>query len=305
MTGSGFQSRATAEGRTAQGIAESVVAGAGFEVRERNQVHHATGATVNLVAADGTGALWYFDIAGSFTSPRAGLLRTDTVWKALGRASALASADVRPLVFLTTNLPEAGSVGDRALRSVAGRTYFDAIEMLTVGGKARLRQYAGGARRAPLPGFLSANEIYGNDPHDGNALGATRRVSLSFVGDLFGQLHSEFKIQGMKHRLQVFLPSRTFTGHLISNSLRTSVGNKVKDLLSSAAGGCTTQEATGSWVDPVEGAVDETVHVIESYSSQRFEEDLLRSIVDLVLGELQQHAAALVVDQDMYHFTRE
>lgn len=278
--------------------------GAGFEVTARNEVHIETGATINLVATDETGSSWYFDVTGSFTSARAGLLRTDTVWKALGRASALQALGIQPIVFLTTNLPERGSVGDRALRAVAGNTFFDAVEMLAVHGKARLRQYARGIHRAPLPGFLSADELYGAGSPGTDPLGAVRRVALDAVGDPFGQLHEDFKIQGMKHRLQVFLPSQTAAGDLIGKSLRTRVGSDIKSLLSGHAGGCTTQEATGSWVDPVEGAVDESVHVIESYSSQPIPAELLKAVVNFVLVDLDQTAAALVVDQEMYHFTR-
>jgi hypothetical protein len=300
-----FQSRATAEGRTAQAIAESVVVGAGFTVQARNDVHAAAGATINLIATDAAGSQWFFDITGSFTSPRAGLLRTDTVWKALGRASTLSAAGVRPIVFLTTNLPERGSVGDRALHSVAGSTFFDAIEMLGVHGKARLRAYARGIHRAALPGFLSADELYGVDTPRDDSLGATRRVPLERIGDPFGHLHDDFKIKGLKHRLQVFLPSQTAAGSAIPLSLRSRVGEEIKSMLGSAAGGCTTQEATGSWVDPVEGVVDERVHVIESYAGQPFPPDLLKRVVNMVLVDLDQAAVAIVLDQDMYHFTRE
>jgi hypothetical protein len=252
-----------------------------------------------------TGSVWYFDVTGSFTSQRAGLLRTDTTWKALGRASALSTFNVHPIVLLTTNLPERASVGDRALRALAGKTFFDAIEMLSVEGKARLRQYARGTHPAALPGFLTADELYGTEQPTNNPFGATRQVSLEEFGDLFGRLNEDFKIRGMRHRLQVFLPSRTAEGLVIAPSLRNRVSQEVKSLLSSIAGGCTTQEATGSWVEPMEGAVDESVHVIESYAGQPFPRELLRRVVNLVLLNLEQSAAAVVVDQYMYHFTRE
>lgn len=301
---SNFQSRATEEGRTAQAIAQSVVSGAGFLVQAQNEVHKATGATINLIATDSAGLPWHFDVMGSFTSPRTGLSRTDTVWKALGRASALSAARIRPIVFLTTNLPEPGSVGDRALHSVAGQTFFDAIEMLTVHGKARLRQYSRGTHRTALPGFLSADELYGpGSKHE--TLGATRRVPLDQVGDPFGRLHEDFRIRGMRHRLQVFLPSQTAGGTTISTSLRGRVGADIKSLLGSTAGGCTTQEATGSWVDPVEGVVDESVYVIESYAGHAFSPELLKRVVNMILIDLDQAAAAVVLDNYMYQFTRD
>ncbi len=62
---------------------------AGFTIEERNRRIRKTGVTVDFVATDADGATWYFDVSGAFTSHRGGLLRIDTVWKSLGRASAL------------------------------------------------------------------------------------------------------------------------------------------------------------------------------------------------------------------------
>ena len=52
---------------------------------------------------------------------RPGLRRTDTLWKALGKASVLHSNDPSTrLVLLTTDRPAPNSAGDRALREVTG-----------------------------------------------------------------------------------------------------------------------------------------------------------------------------------------
>ena len=48
-----------------------------------------TGVAVDLVLTDATGATWHADVAGPSTTHRGGLLRTDVVWRALGRATAL------------------------------------------------------------------------------------------------------------------------------------------------------------------------------------------------------------------------
>ena len=92
---------------------------------------------VNFIAVDDAGKEWYFDVSGAFTSKRAGLIRTDTMWKTLGRANVLHQAGIERLVLLTTNLPKADSSGHCAL-TAASQTFFDAIEMLTSEGKARL-----------------------------------------------------------------------------------------------------------------------------------------------------------------------
>jgi hypothetical protein len=157
-----FQSRATREGKAAQKLAEEVLVDAGFAITERNQRIPKTGVTVNFVAADGDGATWFFDVSGAFTSHRGGLLRTDTVWKSLGRAHALRGRmpGGAPLVFLTTHLPRRPSEGDTALRSAGPDAFFDAIEMLSDEGRSRLERYAkGGCTDDPQVGFWTLPDL--------------------------------------------------------------------------------------------------------------------------------------------------
>jgi site-specific DNA-methyltransferase (adenine-specific) len=156
-----FQSRATKEGKAAQKLAEEVLAEAGFEIAERNYRVRKTGVTVNFVATDADGDSWFFDVSGAFTTHRGGLLRTDTVWKSLGRAYSLKQArgDV-PLVFLTSHLPRRPSEGDTALRAAGPSAFFDAIEMLSVDDFERLTLYAkGGQCEAPHAGFWTLQDL--------------------------------------------------------------------------------------------------------------------------------------------------
>ena len=157
-----FQSRATREGKAAQKLAEQVLVEAGFVVTERNRKIRKTGVTINFIAEDAGGVTWYFDVSGAFKSHRGGLLRTDTVWKSLGRANALREqvASGIPLVFLTTHLPRRPSEGDTALRSAGPNAFFDAIEMLSDGGRARLTQYGGGSFESnPHPGYWTVADL--------------------------------------------------------------------------------------------------------------------------------------------------
>ncbi|MGH9249931.1 MAG: hypothetical protein ACRD0W_10505, partial [Acidimicrobiales bacterium] len=120
MSGAGnFQGRSTEEGRQAQAIAERVLRAAGFEVIARNKLLDDLGVTVNFIAKDKRANDWCFDTSGSFTSERSGLIRTDTMWKTLGRASVLYESGVKRLIILTTNLPKAGSVGETAMRAAS------------------------------------------------------------------------------------------------------------------------------------------------------------------------------------------
>jgi site-specific DNA-methyltransferase (adenine-specific) len=157
-----FQSRATREGKAAQRLAEDVLVEAGFRIEERNHRLRKTGVTVNFVATDGDNETWFFDVSGAFTSHRGGLLRTDTVWKSLGRANAIRGRVSReiPIVFLTTHLPRRPSEGDTALRAAGPDAFFDAIEMLSDEGRERLERYAeGGQASEPLLGFWTAVDL--------------------------------------------------------------------------------------------------------------------------------------------------
>ncbi|MDQ1436992.1 MAG: modification methylase [Acidimicrobiaceae bacterium] len=157
-----FQSRATREGKAAQKLAEDVLTDAGFTIVERNHRIPRTGVAVNFVATDREGESWFFDVSGAFTSHRGGLLRTDTVWKSLGRAHALRGRvpGTVPLVFLTTHLPRRPSEGDSALRSAGPEAFFDAIEMLSDQGRDRLEKYAArGQAGGPEIGFWTAADL--------------------------------------------------------------------------------------------------------------------------------------------------
>jgi site-specific DNA-methyltransferase (adenine-specific) len=156
-----FQARATQEGRAAQALAAQLLEETGFEIVGRNARIRGLGATVNLVALDKANQRWWFDVSGAFGSSRGGLLRTDTVWKSLGRASVLhGHPDRSPVILLSSHMPKRGSEGDRAIRATrqAGGTVFDVVGMLDPDGFRRLWEYANG-RREPLAGYWSAREL--------------------------------------------------------------------------------------------------------------------------------------------------
>jgi hypothetical protein len=81
------------------------------------------------------------------------------MWKCLGRAHVLANRGVKPVVFLTSHLPKRGSEGHIALRAAGPKAFFDAVEMLSDSGRARLEEYAKGGYRQPLAGFWTSEEI--------------------------------------------------------------------------------------------------------------------------------------------------
>ncbi len=174
-----FQARATKEGKKAQDLAKEVLLEAGFEIIAEKVKVKGTGLQLNFEIADQAGEFrYYVDMSGAFTSSRPGLMRTDTLWKMLGRANVLKTThpDTRLLV-LTSHLPRPGSEGDRAMRAVGPWALFDAIEIFddphdgefdfetegaaagTAVGVQRLRRYAAQGATEPLPGFWSESDI--------------------------------------------------------------------------------------------------------------------------------------------------
>jgi site-specific DNA-methyltransferase (adenine-specific) len=140
-----FQSRAVREGRQANVLARILLDSCGFVDVQPNVKLSGLGIELNFVAMDQAGHKWAFDVSGAFTSSRAGLRRTDTLWKALGKAAVLheGRGDL-PLVLLTTDAPVRGSAGHAALSVLKGpgRPVFDLVELLNVRDQERLRDYA-------------------------------------------------------------------------------------------------------------------------------------------------------------------
>jgi site-specific DNA-methyltransferase (adenine-specific) len=137
--------RAVREGRAAKDIARLLIEAAGFTDIRPDQ-RQPGGTTVSSSARDRNGKLWLFDVAGSFTSHRSGLKRTDVLWKAIGKAAVLCEAGAAPLVVLTTDVPIQGA-GSNALRRVVGvdKPIHSVIEMLQPSALEQLRALSEGS----------------------------------------------------------------------------------------------------------------------------------------------------------------
>ena len=162
-----FQSRAVRHGRMAQDLAYELLEYCGF-TDLRKDVKLRCGVEINFEASDSDNRPWYFSVSGAFGSSRPGLRRTDTLWKAIGKATVIqqwrdSTSEVPiPLVLLTTDQPARGSSGAIALASVMERTrrsnpdvpiaadsrpVFDVIELRDIDGQQRLQMYALGLKR--------------------------------------------------------------------------------------------------------------------------------------------------------------
>jgi DNA modification methylase len=142
------QRRAVRDGRKAKDLAREVLTASGFHSIEHD-VSMPAGVEVNFRALDGQDRPWYFDVSGAFSTSRPGLKRTDTLWKALGKASVLHTTepDLR-LVLLTTDMPSPTSAGGKALAEVRGqgdrKTIADVIQLLDPDDLRRLQKLAAG-----------------------------------------------------------------------------------------------------------------------------------------------------------------
>ncbi len=141
-----FQARAVREGQMAKELAHDLLVECGFvEIMAKRKV---AGVEINFEARDQQGNRWYFDVSGAFSrgNSRAGLRRTDTLWKALGKAAVIDQSDLEgyKLVLLSTDLPPRSSAGARALAVATkpGGLVFDALRMLSPADQRRLRHYA-------------------------------------------------------------------------------------------------------------------------------------------------------------------
>jgi len=144
-TGLGFPARAVGEGRQAKDFAGMLLEHCEFRDIRPDVKLPRLGLELSFLATDHAGHEWAFDVSGAFTSTPAGLRRTDTLWKALGKAAVLRQGrDDLPLVLLTTDAPAQGSAGRSALEALRlpGGPVFDLVVLLNEKDQERLRTYA-------------------------------------------------------------------------------------------------------------------------------------------------------------------
>ena len=143
----------------ARKLAERQLTEAGFVITARDVKVPGGGVSIDLDAVDKSGRRWLFEVAGSFTSQRGGLSRTDTVWRQLGRAAAIGGrVPGVPIVILTTRLPRRRSEGDLALRAAGPAVIHDVVDLLDPEALGRLAAYAG-RRVKPLAGYWTDDDL--------------------------------------------------------------------------------------------------------------------------------------------------
>ena len=147
------------EGISAPSLARGALEAAGFSDVRPNRRLRGLGVAVDFTGTDAAGRTWYFDVAGPNSAYRGGMVRSETVWRALGRAHVLAATGITPFVILTSQLPRAGTESDRALRAPGPGGIFDAVDLFSVDALARLAVYGAGRCGSPRAGFWSESDV--------------------------------------------------------------------------------------------------------------------------------------------------
>ena len=122
---------AAVDGASATSVARAALEAAGFTDVRPNRRLRGLGLAVDFTGTDAKGRTWYFDVAGPNSAYRGGMARSETVWRALGRAHVLAASGHAPFVVLTTQVPRAGTEADRALRAPGPGGIFDVVDLLS------------------------------------------------------------------------------------------------------------------------------------------------------------------------------
>jgi hypothetical protein len=110
MTGAAsFQSAAGAQGRQFAAQCDMVLELSGFHLQGRLLATE-IGVEIDQAAVAPSGATVWFEYKGSFQGSRPGLLRTDTLKKAIANGALVGTLPSHPpFVVLTSHVPEAGA----------------------------------------------------------------------------------------------------------------------------------------------------------------------------------------------------
>jgi hypothetical protein len=123
VTDSGFQASANVQGRQFAEQCAVLLGGLGFNVGPR-AVLGDVGVEIDCVATSPRGAEIWFEYKGSVQGRRPGLMRTDTLKKAIANGALLSAIPDHPsYIVLTSHLPDGGS-GLAMLRTALELGYF-------------------------------------------------------------------------------------------------------------------------------------------------------------------------------------
>jgi hypothetical protein len=127
MTISSFQSAASAQGRRFALQCDGLLTGYGYALNGCVKVPR-IGVEVDQAATSPNGRPVWFEYKGSVQGARPGLLRTDTLKKAIANGALIASlAEHPPYIVLTSHLPAGGAGREMLEASIRMRYLADVI----------------------------------------------------------------------------------------------------------------------------------------------------------------------------------
>jgi hypothetical protein len=133
-----FQSLGVEQGRDFARQCDIFLASHGFELGE-TLVLRDIGVEIDRVATAPSGRPVWFEYKGSVRGVRPGLLRTDTLKKAIANGALIHTlADHPPYVVLTSHLPTGGSGAAMLARALEAGYLHDALSLYDQGAPRRL-----------------------------------------------------------------------------------------------------------------------------------------------------------------------
>jgi DNA modification methylase len=145
-----FYSQAIGNGLAAKEVALHTLQQCGFsDITTKARL--SVGIEVDFRARGNAEEDFIFLVAGSLTSNRGGLKRSDVLWRCLGKATAIAASEPNSrVVLLTTAMPERSSANFKAMDASLDGPVFDVIDLFDAASREVLGQYA------PAPGSRKA-----------------------------------------------------------------------------------------------------------------------------------------------------
>jgi len=134
-----FQSTSSAQGRQFAQQCDALLATYGFLLEGPTKVP-GIGVEVDQVATSSRGQRVWFEYKGSIQGSRPGLLRTDTLKKAVANGALITAIEEHPpYIVLTSHLPTAGAGLEMLNTAVALRYFTDVVCIYDPSDQARLK----------------------------------------------------------------------------------------------------------------------------------------------------------------------
>ena len=130
-------------GRSAKELVQSLLSSSGYEITQVG-VRFPGGVEVSFATTAPSGKRVLVEVAGTFTTTRGGLARSETLWKTIAKAAVVRESSTDLLVVFSTELPPSKSAIAEALRQVTGakRPIAAVIDVFDPSAPKQLRQIA-------------------------------------------------------------------------------------------------------------------------------------------------------------------